>query len=109
MNPLIEGLLLPSKLALRTLDDFHRLAVSADRLTRFIDDIPPGLIERGFDDLNTIARVAPSLATGRGNLRRSSSLSTKMCSCMRVVPRRSVATGPRTVSTVVTLVMRLPA
>jgi hypothetical protein len=37
VNPLLEGLLLPSKLMLRTLDDLHTLAVTAERAVDLLD------------------------------------------------------------------------
>jgi hypothetical protein len=51
----------PPQLALRTLDDFHRLAVAAERSTRFIEAIPFELVERALDDLNRLAVAAQSL------------------------------------------------
>lgn len=54
VNPLLEGLLLPSKLALRALDDLHTLATTADRAVDLLERLDEratrieGQLDRGI-------------------------------------------------------------
>jgi hypothetical protein len=95
----IGVVLMPGRLALRTLDDFHRLAVSVERATRFVDSVPPELVERGFDDLNTIARVVPNLAAAERRLAAAIELATRIDDALRPLIKLGPAVDALTVST----------
>jgi hypothetical protein len=95
----IGVILMPGRLALRTLDDFHRLAVSAERATRFVDSVPPELIERSFDDLNTIARVVPNLAAAERQLASAIELATRIDEALRPLLTLGPAVDALTAST----------
>lgn len=96
---MIGVILMPGRLALRTLDDFHRLAVSAERATRFVDSVPPELIERSFDDLNTIARVVPNLAAAERQLASAIELATRIDEALRPLLTLGPAVDALTAST----------
>ncbi len=64
MNPLVDGLLLPPKLALRTLDDLHTLATTAERAITLLErlDARAARIEAQLDDGIALGRTLENRA-----------------------------------------------
>ncbi len=64
MNPLVDGLLLPSKLALRTLDDLHTLATTAERAVTLLErlDARAARIEAQLDSGMALGRALEARA-----------------------------------------------